>query len=87
MPRMPIPGSDDGTWGDVLNDFLEVEHNPNGTLKKAADIAAKYTKPTSGIPKTDLFLLIIDLLKVEDLDVLPNMVKPMTLEKLKSFYK
>lgn len=40
MPRLPIVGSDDGTWGDVLNDFLSVEHNSDGSLKKAADITA-----------------------------------------------
>lgn len=33
MPRLPIPGSDKGTWGDVLNDFLNVAHNADGTLK------------------------------------------------------
>ncbi len=31
MARLPIPGSDDGTWGDVLNDFLSQEHNSDGT--------------------------------------------------------
>lgn len=31
MPRLPIPGSDDGTWGNLLNEFLEVEHNANGS--------------------------------------------------------
>ena len=36
MSRLPIPGSDNGVWGDVLNDFLTVEHNADGTLKKAA---------------------------------------------------
>lgn len=29
---MPIPGSDDGTWGDILNAFLEVSHASDGTL-------------------------------------------------------
>jgi hypothetical protein len=33
MSRLPTPGSDDGTWGDVLNDFLSVEHNSDGTQK------------------------------------------------------
>jgi hypothetical protein len=31
MARLPVPGSDNGTWGAVLNDFLDVEHNTNGT--------------------------------------------------------
>ncbi len=39
MPRLPVPGSDNGTWGNVLNDFLSVEHNVDGTLKLRADTA------------------------------------------------
>lgn len=57
MARLPTPGGDDGTWGQVLNTFLAVEHNGDGTLKNVArpsDVAAKYTKPTGGIPQTDL---------------------------------
>ena len=34
--RLPIPGSDDGTWGDILNGFLEVSHNADGTLQTSA---------------------------------------------------
>jgi hypothetical protein len=34
--RLPIPGSDDGTWGNILNGFLEVSHNPDGTLIPSA---------------------------------------------------
>lgn len=41
MSRLPQVGGDDGTWGTVLNDFLAVEHNADGTLKKAAQIAGK----------------------------------------------
>jgi hypothetical protein len=33
MARLPIPGADDGTWGDVLNDYLSASHNTDGTLK------------------------------------------------------
>ncbi|MDO8592045.1 MAG: hypothetical protein Q7R60_03970 [bacterium] len=33
MARLPIPGSDDGTWGDILNYFLKVEHNTDGSQK------------------------------------------------------
>jgi hypothetical protein len=39
MTRLPTPGGDNDTWGNILNDFLGVEHNPDGTLKKATDIA------------------------------------------------
>jgi hypothetical protein len=41
MARLPIPGSDDGAWGDLLNNFLEVEHNTDGTLKTSGTIASK----------------------------------------------
>lgn len=54
MTRLPTPGSDDGTWGSILNDFLAVEHNVDGSLKASGSLASKYTKPGSGIPKTDL---------------------------------
>jgi hypothetical protein len=37
MTRLPIPGSDDGTWGNILNDFLAQEHNADGTLKLRSD--------------------------------------------------
>lgn len=53
MPRLPSIGSDNGTWGNVLNDFLSVEHNANGSLKIRAD-GTFYTKPNAGIPASDL---------------------------------
>lgn len=31
--RLPIPGSDVDNWGDILNGFLGVAHNGDGTLK------------------------------------------------------
>ena len=31
--RLPTPGSDDGTWGALLNDYLTVAHNNDGSLK------------------------------------------------------
>lgn len=68
MARLPTPGSDNNTWGEILNDFLSQELNGDGSLKKANDIAAaaqaannaqaaadsKYAKPADGIPQTDL---------------------------------
>ncbi len=40
MARLPIPGQDNGTWGNILNDYLDVEFNADGTLKRAAQIDA-----------------------------------------------
>lgn len=36
MSRLPIAGQDDGTWGSILNDFLSVSLNGDGTLKNSA---------------------------------------------------
>lgn len=33
MSRLPNPGSDDGTWGNILNDFLAQIHKTDGSLK------------------------------------------------------
>ena len=33
MARLPTVGSDNGNWGDVLNEYLQVEHNTDGTHK------------------------------------------------------
>jgi parallel beta-helix repeat protein len=32
MPRLPKPG-EEGPWGELLNEFLRVEHHDNGTLR------------------------------------------------------
>jgi hypothetical protein len=36
MARLPQPGQDEGTWGDVLNDYLLQAHTPAGALKPDA---------------------------------------------------
>ena len=33
MARLPIPGSDQGSWGQILNDYLSQSHNADGTVK------------------------------------------------------
>lgn len=38
--RLPTPGKDNGTWGTILNEFLGVSHNSDGTLKSTAVSAA-----------------------------------------------
>ena len=34
MYRLLASGSEDNAWENLLNDFLYVEHNANGTLTK-----------------------------------------------------
>lgn len=46
MSRLPIPGSDDGQWGTVLNDYLSVSHNADGTLK-SSELASAGAELTS----------------------------------------
>ena len=41
MARLPVPGSDNGVWGTILNDFLSIEHNADGTLKSSGSLATK----------------------------------------------
>lgn len=36
MSRLPLPGQDNGTWGDILNDFLLRSHSSDGSLKSTA---------------------------------------------------
>lgn len=36
MSRLPIVGGDTGLWGEILNDFLSVSLNSDGTLKSGA---------------------------------------------------
>ncbi len=49
MARLPIPGADNGTWGQILNEFMEVEHNPDGTLKKASLISGSEQSSNKGV--------------------------------------
>lgn len=46
MARLPQPGGDTNTWGSVLNDFLGVEHNNDGTLKTTGSLAGKADDPS-----------------------------------------
>lgn len=41
MPRLPTPGGDNGNWGNLLNDFLMVEHENDGSLKSDGSLASK----------------------------------------------
>jgi hypothetical protein len=48
MSRLPSPGGDTGSWGTILNDFLAIAHNADGSLKAQASIDSKapLTSPT-----------------------------------------
>lgn len=44
MARLPQVGGDSGSWGDVLNDYLQQSHNNDGTLKNDT-VGAGQLKP------------------------------------------
>ncbi len=57
MARLPNPGGDANTWGDILNNYLSAEHNADGSQKPLAqskvtslisDLAAKEDKSAKG---------------------------------------
>lgn len=52
MARLPVSGSDDGTWGDILNDYLQVSHASDGTLKSSAVTNAGAASDTSVVHNT-----------------------------------
>lgn len=49
MARLPTPGGDKGVWGDLLNTFLAIEHNSDGSLKRAGDINTAISKANAAI--------------------------------------
>src|ERR1051326_8698570 len=58
MARLPQTGQDDGSWGDILNDYLSVAHGADGKLKDnsvtATTIApGAITKTTVGLGNVD----------------------------------
>ena len=52
MAQLPTPGGDAGTWGNILNDFLEVSHNSDGTLQTAALTSAGAITTNGGMTVT-----------------------------------
>lgn len=48
MARLPIPGSDDGRWGQILNDFLAVAHKTDGSIRDG-----QITKQSLGLENVD----------------------------------
>jgi len=49
MSRLPTVGADSNTWGAVLNDFLSVAHNADGSIK---NLFVNVTNPVYGADPT-----------------------------------
>lgn len=54
MARLPVPGGDNNDWGSILNDFLEVAHNGDGTLKSSA-VEASGGQGPAGTPGSMIY--------------------------------
>lgn len=54
MSRLPTPGQDEGTWGEVLNDFLLRAHAPDGTVKPGSLNGSHLQEATIGRQKLSL---------------------------------
>lgn len=71
MPRLPVSGSDDGVWGNILNDYLLVSHTADGTLAGntvgATQIQSSSIGDTqvSGISQSKVSGLVADLASKE----------------------
>lgn len=53
--HLSTPGSDDGSWGRVLNDFINQAHNDAGSIKLTALTAdGGFIKLVAGVPGRDL---------------------------------
>lgn len=59
--RLPIPGSDNGTWGTILNGFLEVSHNADGTLMSSAITTAGAITSVNGLTGSSVTLAASDV--------------------------
>lgn len=53
MPRLPIPGGDNGTWGAVLNEYLTVSHTADGSIKDGAAIKSTTINTIQVLSQTD----------------------------------
>ncbi len=53
MSRLPIPGQDDDVWGQILNDFLGISHNADGSFRSVAIAKAGAVTSINGIAPVD----------------------------------
>ncbi len=56
--RLPVIGGDDNSWGEVLNTFLQVSHNGNGTLQPDAVKAAGAVTQVNGVSPSNGSLVL-----------------------------
>lgn len=69
MSRLPVVSGDDGSWGTVLNDFLSVEHNDDGTQKTVSITKGGTGGTTASEARTNLGLAVNTDVQAYDADL------------------
>jgi hypothetical protein len=72
--RLPTPGSDSGTWGDILNDFLLQAHNTDGSLQDSIITDSKISS-SAAIAKAKLATAVQTSLSAAD-NAVPKTAAP-----------
>src|SRR5262245_7162981 len=58
MARLPVVDQDENIWGAILNDFLVVSHNTDGTLKPGSGVAEVDVSTTGPSPRIGQLLWV-----------------------------
>lgn len=51
MARLPKPGSDAGDWGNILNNYMLVSHDTDGSIRDGAVQTPQLTDQAVTYPK------------------------------------
>lgn len=81
MPaRLPNPGSDDNTWGDILNGFLCTSHNTDGTLRTSSlqDAGAVFSVNGRQPDATAMVTITADDIGLENVNNTADIDKPVS---------
>jgi hypothetical protein len=60
MARLPVPGQDNGAWGEILNDFLSQSLSANGSLKPGVVTSSALAPGAVTVTKADVGLAVVD---------------------------
>lgn len=80
MSRLPNPGSDDGTWGNILNDFLAQIHKTDGSLKD--DIVTSAAIAPNAVDASAIAPSSVDAVAIADGSITEVLLDPAVQTKL-----
>ncbi len=86
MPRLPIVGSDDGTWGTYLNEFLEVSlDNTNGDLGERGKLKSTAVDAAGAVMNSDASTASMSFVVDEDNMASNSATKVPTQQSVKAY--